>query len=152
MPLEWTELQALDDFDLALVVQAAVDVLRDHDGQVGRVEEMPPRVLRREASSSLGVDEGAVDRATIDARRSRAVALSLLADLAREPTLAAEIESAYDVRKRMMFVDPGTIAAFALLLLVLKLRRIRIGKGQTDIEFYEVRPETLAEVGEIVGR
>jgi hypothetical protein len=151
----WTDLEALDDQQLQQLTAAAVHVLQtggDHD--TAHAAEMPSRVLIRELQAALNEED--VPTATEDAGRlvtdqvaSRPVAIALLRELAKNPELAAEIERAYEARRDMMVIDAGLLLGGALLLLVLKLKRIRV--GDKEVEFYEAKAGALAQVRTFLG-
>jgi len=53
------------------------------------------------------------------------------------------MNEAYRRRSEMMLADPGTLAAAALLLLVLKLKKVHVSSGATEVDFYPIKNEIL---------
>jgi hypothetical protein len=75
-----------------------------------------------------------------------------VAELRRDEALAGEIAEAYERRKDLMAVDPLTISAAALLLLVLRVRRVRISKQEgVDVTLDPLKADVVKAVLSFVG-
>jgi hypothetical protein len=93
----------------------------------------------------------AVDRLVDDPEVDRALAIALIQELCAIPALRDEVGEAYAARKGMMVVDPGSVLAVSLLLLVLKLRRVRVGREGVEVTLDPVRGGALKLVGSLLG-
>ena len=153
----WERLDSLSHQELDALLAAAASVLVEDDEQAQQSATMPPGPAARELRSELegaGIEvaDGATEGLVADEARSREVALATLRELAKQPELAAEIEQAYRERSGMMVFDLGLITGPVLLLLVLKLKHVKIKKGEgLDIEFYEAKGDVLGAVGKFFG-
>jgi hypothetical protein len=155
MALDWNALEQIPDEDLAVLVAAAIDVVKEHseDSAVDvEVDALPASVLRTELVQGLELDEETVDRMIDGGDASRAVGLALLREIGDQPELRAEIEQAYEDRKQMMIVEVGLIAAAALLVLVMKVKKIKVVKGEgVTVDFDPFRPEMVKGVKSLLG-
>jgi len=149
-------LDTLSDQDLSTLVAAAADVLAEggDDPTAQETIEMPPGPAARELQSELtaaglDVDEAAADGLVSDDAVSREVALVTLRELAKQPELAAEIEAAWKERSGMMVIDGGVLIGAALLLLVMKLKRVKV--KDVEVEFYEAKSDIVNAVRGLVG-
>jgi hypothetical protein len=80
------------------------------------------------------------------------VAQTVVAELQRDDALAGEIADAYERREDLMAVDPLTISAAALLLLVLRVRRVRISKRDgVDVTLDPLKADVVKAVLSFVG-
>ena len=153
----WDRLDSLSEQELDALLVAAASVLAEDDQEAQQAVVMPPGPAARELRSELegaGVEvaDGAAEGLVEDEGRSREVALATLRELAKQPELAAEIGQAYQERSRMMAFDFGLITGPVLLLLVLKLKRVKIKKGEgLDVEFYEAKGDVLGAVRTFFG-
>jgi len=151
----WGDLNSLADEELQLLTAAAMHVLETGgDGGARDASRMPEQALTREvrealAAEGIDTDTGDAERIVTDEAVSRPVAIALLSELATEPELKSEIERAYEARRDMMVVDGGLILGGALLLLVLKLKRVKI--GDNEVEFYEAKEGALAQIRGFLG-
>jgi hypothetical protein len=158
-PNVWERLDDLSDHELEGLVAAAISVLEEgaDDPSLQNVADMPPGPTASELRSLLGgagveAEQAELEQLVTDEATARELALATLRELGREPQLAAAIEEAWRARSGMMIVDAGFVIAGALLLLVMKLKRVQVGKGEVDVEFYEAKSETLGAVRRLLGQ
>jgi hypothetical protein len=144
--------------DVAKLAEAAIGVLEPADEEGADLQSLPPAVIREQiaaAAQSLGVTpEDAAQLAAAAARDDLApgVAQAVVAELQRDDALAEEIADAYARRQDLMAVDPLTISAAALLLLVLRIRRVRISKkGGVDVTLDPLKADVVKAVLGFVG-
>ena len=155
----WERLDALSDSELNALVAAAASVLAEN-AEGDEAEEtlsMPPGPAARELRSLLDgagvpVDEAEAERLVTDEAASREVALAVLRELGKEPEVAAEIEEAWRARRGMMVVEGGVLIGAALLLLVMKLKRVSVKREGAEVEFYEAKGGVLAAIKGFLGR
>src|SRR5207237_2723867 len=104
-----------------------------------------------EALHSEGITATDADtrKIVVDSTTTRSVAIALLRECIAKPELAEEIEAAYQSRRDMMVLDAGVVLAGALLLLVLKVKRIKV--RDTEIEFYDVKENALRQIRSFLG-
>jgi hypothetical protein len=150
----WDRLDELDDRELNRLVEAATEVLAEHEGS--GFNGLPPGVLGDElrrafADDGVTIGQEAAHRLVYGGDQE-AIVRPVLMQLGREPAIAEEIAEAYEARRRMMMVDPASIAAGALLLLVLKLRRVRVEKGIVEVDFYEASKTALEAARSYLGQ
>ena len=155
-PLDWNNLDALSDAQLAALVDAAIFVLEGsgEGGGAVAVGQMPASVLTKALAASIderGLDGKAAEMIVRQPQLSRPVATLLLQQLASEPAIAAEIEQAWRERGGMLFVGAASILAAALLLLVLKLKKVEFGKGQFIADFRDLSNGALGTVFKFIG-
>ncbi len=140
-------LEDLDEPQLAMLVDAAISVLSVDSEAPDRLAELPRTELARQLASALednGLRVNPSDTAHfLSTTTPRELVIPVLQSLAAHPQIASEIRDAYVARRDMMFIDAGLVAAGALLLLVLKLRRVRAAKGEVDIDFYQAKLSAL---------
>ena len=146
----WERLDTLDDAELETLIAAASAVMADRADTPAAREAltMAPGPTARELRFELqgaGVEIDAEDaeRLVSDEGASREAAIAALRELGKEPVLAEEIEEAWQARRGLMVIDAGLVSAGALLLLVMKLKRVKVGKGQAEVDFYEVKDGVL---------
>jgi hypothetical protein len=153
----WSRLEELSDDELATLVEAAQHVLADLADEPGTamLAQMPVGHVGaalagtlREAGTDVDPDE--VTALLRDGERSRWLAVQALRQISAEPAIAEQVAAAYRARREMMAVDAGLVLAGSLLLLVLKLKRIKVGK--LDISFYEARASALAQLRSLLGK
>ena len=143
----------LDDAELRLLLQAARSVLAesaDDEAEAAELVERPPAEAAADVGVALG-RSGDVDRLVDDPEADRALALALVGEICAIPALRDEVGEAYAARKGMMVVDPGSMLAVSLLLLVLKLRRVRVGRDGVEVQLDPVRNGALKLVGNLLG-
>jgi hypothetical protein len=150
-------LDRLDDRQLGLLVQAAAAVLAGAgDGDdLRQATELPAGALAADlggalAEQGVAADEGAVRRLVEAGERDRQLGIALLRQVCAVPALRAEVDAAYAARQRMMVVDPGTVLAAAVLLLVLKLRRVKVGREGVEVTLDPVRQGMLGFVQQLL--
>lgn len=152
----WERLDSLSDQQLSTLVESALFVLE----QGGEAEEPSPAVMPPgpmiEALRGLlrerGADAGSAERIVRETELSRPVAILILKEIAQEPELAGEIERAWNERAGMMVVGAGVILAAALLVLVLKLKRVKVaGAKEVDIQFDRLSEGALGKILSFVG-
>jgi len=155
----WERLDSLSDTDLKALTSAATHILAEgaDDGNAREVVAMPPGPAARELRSVLkaeGVEVGDAEAARLlaDPAASRDMALMTLRELSKDPTLASAIEAAWRARTGMMIIDGGLLAGGALLLLVMKLKHVKVKKGETDVEFYQAKSDVLTAIRRFLGQ
>jgi hypothetical protein len=148
----------LTDQDIAKLAEAAIGVLAPEDADGADLQSMPPSVIQDEiaaASESLGLTADEAARLAEAASRedlAPGLAETVVAELRRDEALAGEIAEAYERRKDLMAVDPLTISAAALLLLVLRVRRVRISKQEgVDVTLDPLKADVVKAVLSFVG-
>ncbi|MGQ0569516.1 MAG: hypothetical protein ACT4P5_08315 [Armatimonadota bacterium] len=154
----WDHVDGLTDHELNALVAAAVSVISEgaEDPTALELAGLPLGPASREIQALLGeagleIDQVTAERIIREEGISRPLAISLLKEISNQPTLAAEIEAAYRQRQKLMIVDAGLVAAGALLLLVLKLKRVRVGKDAAEVEFYEAKGGALQAIRHFLG-
>ncbi len=154
----WERLDSLSDHELNALISAAASVLTEgaDDPSAQDAVAMPPgpaaRAIRSELEGAgVQIDDADAERFVSDDAVSRDVALATLRELAKEPELASEIEDAWRARGGMMIMDAGILSGGALLLLVMKLKHVKVKKGEADVEFYEVKSGVLGAIRHFLG-
>jgi hypothetical protein len=147
----------LPDKEIATLGAAAVAVLSESADPVEDISvlDMPDGPLAGALQSAIAARRVAAasvaDRIVGDGALARPVAVQILKQIAAFPKLAHEIELTYESRKRMLVADGGVICGAALLLLVLKLKKIRVGKPGMEIEFTKASEGILNAVLKFLG-
>lgn len=144
----------LDEADLRLLLQVIASVLAESaadDEEAADLVAMPASEAAAEVGASIGGAEDAASRLVEDPAADRALALELVRQVCAIPALRDEVDEAYAARRRMMVVDPGTILAVSLLLLVVKLRRVKVGREGVEIKLDPVRDRALKLAAALVG-
>ena len=149
------ELSTLTDDQLGLLTQCAVTVLAegaggDADVDVDELRELPAAVLAPDLAEALraaGVPAGEqqIERLAEETTATRTLAIALLEQICAVPALRAEVDAAYTAHQRLMIADPVTIMAIGLVLLVMKLRRVKVGKDGLDVTLDPMH-EVMAKV------
>jgi hypothetical protein len=153
----WERLDSLSDHELNALISAAANVLTEGaDPSAQDAVGMPPgpaaRAIRSELEGvGVEIDDAEAERFVSDDAVSREVALATLRELAKDPELASEIEDAWRARGGMMIIDAGILSGGALLLLVMKLKHVKVKKGEADVEFYEVKSGVLGAIRRFLG-
>jgi hypothetical protein len=150
----WERPERLDESDQQQLLRAAASVLaRKGDVDVGgdNVADIPPRALSASLHAALGKQGVSVSeeevRGLVDGPRAREAAPALLTELGREPRLREAINDAVRASGELMVVEPASWAlTAAVVLLIVKLRRIRIDKTGIDVELDPVREGVLKQV------
>jgi hypothetical protein len=151
----WERLDALDDDELAQLTTAAIMVVGEH-GNVGEAAEatrLPRDTLAaqtREVLESEGValDEGQAVEIVSSTDLSRELSLSFL-QAVRDSPVRDEVAQVHQRLRDMMIVDAGLLLAGAVVLLVLKLKRVKV--GENEIEFFEVKSDVLKAIKSFLG-
>jgi hypothetical protein len=149
-------LSALSDDQLGLLTRCAVTVIGegaddDADVEVAEIRELPSVVLAPDLAEALraaGVPAGdeQIERLAGETASNRTLAIALLEQICAVPALRAEVDAAYTAQQRQMIVDPVTIGVIGLVLLVMKLRRVKVGKDGLDVTLdpmQDVMAETI---------
>ena len=134
-----TDPDTLTDQELRLLVDAAVAVLAGELGEDerDRLLDLPPGRAAAELRETL-TEAGATDPEEVLAALTTgtATARTLVAGVLVEPAAAEPIRAAYAERKSLMALDAGLVTGPVLLALVLlRIKRVRLGKGGLDIQF-----------------
>jgi hypothetical protein len=146
--------EELDDADLRLLLQAAASVLAEaaeDEDEAADMVEMPASEAAAEVGATMGSAGGAARRLVDDPAADRALALELVREVCAIPALRDEVDEAYAARKRMLVVDPGSILAVSLLLLVVKLRRVKVGREGVQVELDPIREGALKFAAKLLG-
>jgi hypothetical protein len=150
----WERLDDISEDELAYLTNAALAVIADHSStDIEGLTKLPHNATVDQARSALaeeGIDVDESGAATIvsDPQLDRSMALSLLR-ATRESPLRDEIERVYRQMRDMMILDAGLLLGGAVLILVLKLKRIKI--GDNEVEFYEAKSEVLEAIRTFLG-
>lgn len=156
---EWCRnLGALSDRELGMLTESAAAVIADaagDDPDVRELRELPPSALTPDLADELSqagviVDEQALDRLCEDIQASRTLAIAFLEQACTIPALRTEIDAAYAARRRLLVADPATIVSVALLVLVLKLRRVKLGRDGLDVTFDPVRGTITSIINDLL--
>lgn len=156
-PLAWDRLSEMSDPALAALVDCAIFVLgqADEAGTATAPAQMPPGALIHALEQSLnerGLDTKAAVRVVRQSELSRPVAILLLKEISTEPALVEEIERVWRERSAMLFVGTATVLAAALLLLVVKLKKLKINRNDgVQIDFDKVSTGALGAVFKFIG-
>jgi hypothetical protein len=155
-PSLWNRLESIDQPELNTLLESTVAVLRRAEGDGrGEIFDLPPRVLREElrvalTGAGVTVNEGIVETLVGSQKTPVPLAVALLEQVASQPVLAEEVERTFRARSGMMAIDSDTLMAGSLLVLMLKLKRIKI--GNVDISFYDMQQGTLTAVRKFIGQ
>lgn len=148
--LDWNNLDGLSDKELAAVVESAIFVLKQSDVPgAPSPNEMPAGPMTKALEQLLderGVDTSVAGRVVKQHELSRPVAIALLSAIATEPALAQEVERVWREREGLLVVGTGVILASALLFLVLKLKKVKAGKGVVVVDFDKLSTDALGRV------
>ena len=145
-------LDDLSDVEIAALTQAAIHVLQvgSSDDSVRDIEAMPTRpllgTLEEELAARSVTDREIANRIVGDKTLSRPIAIRLLTTIADDPAIAAEVETAYQKRQKLLTVGVDIILAAALLVLVLKVKRVRVGKTGVDVELWKLSDSAIKSV------
>jgi len=152
VPLDWNDLEALTDAQLSALVDSALFVLGlSAESDAALPADMPAGPLAR-ALENQGLDAETASRLARDDALSRPVAIAVLRQLAAEPALAEAVERAWRERSGLLVVDAGVILGAALLLLVLKLRKVKVHpKEGVEVELDNVSATALGSVFKFLG-
>ncbi|MBV9375182.1 MAG: hypothetical protein JO320_09040 [Alphaproteobacteria bacterium] len=144
--------QQLNERELGLLLEAAAQVLTESaedDPSVTEVIDYPPSMLQTElrrilAESGIIADEPVATQLVTDTEADRALSVALIQSLCTIPELRDAVDEAYEARRRIMVIDPATIAAVSLLLLVMKVRRVHVGREGIDVRLDPIRDGALS--------
>ena len=145
---EWCQdLGTLSDRQLGLLTKCAAAVIAQgagDDDDAQEIVELPVAALAPDLADALRqagvpVNDQQIQQLCETGPSNRALAIVLLEQICAVPALRAEVDAAYTARQRMLVADPVTIAAVGLILLVMKLRRIKIGKEGLDVTLDPIR-------------
>lgn len=151
--------EMLSDRQLGLVIDSAAAVLAEGAGDdidVREIRQLPSTVLAPDLAEALvqaGVRTSQQDilQFSEEAARNRALAIALLRQIRNVPALCAEVDAAYEASKRLMIADPITIGAISLFLLIMKLRRIKIGREGLDVTLDPIRNGMASAIKDLIG-
>jgi hypothetical protein len=142
-----------DAHELTVTTDAALGMLLNSDEIDRSILEAPPSVLRRwivDEARGVGLSEedaAVLAEGATAAARAPGVAEVVLTELRRAPPIRDELDAAKARREELMIVDPVSIAAGALLVAVLKVRRVKLSKsGGVDVSFDPVKSEVVTAV------
>lgn len=148
----WEQLDDFTDAQLGILVESAIFVLKQSAEQAGPApQEIPPGPMVQALEDLMGErgveDTAAAGRIVQQPDLSRPVAILILKEIASVPELADEIETVWRERSDMLVVEPATIFAAALLLLVLKLKKVEVSKKKgVTVEFDKVSEGALGKI------
>jgi hypothetical protein len=152
--LNWSELDQMSDRGVAALVDSAIFVLKQSDVGGPAPTEMPASVMTKALEQLLaerGADAGAAGKVVKQAELSRPIALALLSAIATEPALAQEIERVWRERGGLLFVGVDVILSAALLLLVLKLKKVKVNKDGVVVILDKLSTGAISNVFKLVG-
>lgn len=154
------DLEQLSEQELAQLTDAAVGVLgvAGQGPEPSEVLNLPERVLRRQlhdAAVDQGLSEAEATQladAATEPSSAPMVARAVLSELQKEGPLSTELSDAYERRGDLMAVDPLTITAGALLLLVLRIKTVKVSRQEgTTIEFLPLQGSIIGSVFRFLG-
>jgi len=152
----WEHLGELTDGQRKDLVESAVAVLRDGlQPDEAITSDMPASVVRGQMAAALA--EAGLPASEQDASAAMSSAsgpdavLTMLSALAQVPGLREEIEQAYRRRQDMMVLDFGIITGPALMILLLKLKRIKINSSGVDVQLYDAHKSTIEMIRQMLG-
>ena len=152
----WQHLAELTAGEREALVESAVAVLNEKI-QPGEeiTSDVPASVIRNRLLSALsdaGIPASQEDASAVMSLASQTDAVdTMLATLAKVPDLSEEIERAYRQRQEMMFLDMGILTGPALILLLLKVKRIRINSSGVDAQFYDAQESAVGLIRRMLG-
>ena len=158
-PSLWPNLNELSDRELDELVEVAVFVLTDLEGEsYAELTEMPEAEVAKELADEVKEQhlieavQPVFDASGLSRATRRECNLALMHDLAKT-SLSSQIEEAYTSRRKMMVIDAGLLTGPGLLvLLLLRLRRVKITKAGVDIQFDPVKPGLVSALKLMLGR
>jgi DNA-binding transcriptional MerR regulator len=141
------------EHELALLTDAAIGVLADptvtDDPILLNLDDVPASVLKNgiiESAQAIGLsveDANMLASVANSSGPAPQIAEILLAQLKRNEQLNEEIAETYRRRSELMVVDPITIGAAALLLCILRIRRLKLSKSGLDISFDPLKADMV---------
>lgn len=152
----WGRLNDLTNGERKVLVDSAVAVL---NGKLKPDEtlspDMPTSVVRRHMVAAL-TDAGLASTqeeasAVMSSASDTDIVIAMLSGLASIPELANEIEQEYQRREQMLFLDAGLISGPALVILLLKLKRLKINSSGIDVSFYDAHAWTAELIRRLFG-
>ncbi len=144
-------LDELSDVELATLVAAAEHVIAGGDEDAAEYTAMPTSMASAAIADEVGEDgTPASPEAVTAVVRDRTMVLATLRTVAAEPAVADAVADAYRKRRDMLAIDGGLLTGAALLLFVLKLKRVKI--GNVEVSFYEARQGVLEQLRMLLGR
>jgi len=152
----WEHLGELTDADRKALVASAVAVLSE-ELQPGEAitPDMPASLVRSRMTSALseaGLPASQQDAsAAMSSASSADAVLAMLSGLSRVPGLREEIEAAFRRRQEMMFLDLGIVSGPALMILLLKLKRVKINRSGVDVQLYDVHKSMIEMLRQTLG-
>ncbi|MDO8654152.1 MAG: hypothetical protein Q7R66_18425 [Undibacterium sp.] len=154
--LDWNKLDELTDPELATLVESTIFVLKRSDESASATAaEMPASAMTKALEKSLserGMDASVADSIVKQAKLSRPIAIILLQEIAAVPALAHEIEGVWRERNGMLVVGAGVILAAALMILVLKLKKIKVNKESgVEVDLDKLSTGALGSVFKFLG-
>ena len=152
----WEHLVELTDGERKALVDSAVTVLNQGvQPDEAITSDMPGSVLRSRMASALseaGLPASQDDASAAMSSASGAdAASSMLSALSHVQGLREEIEQAYQRRREMLFVDFGLISGPALMILLLKLKRIKIDSSGVDVQMYDANKSVIEMIRKMIG-
>ncbi len=132
----------LDRRELRQLVDVAVSVLGE---RLSDAEAEELSTLLDEAEVPDGSD---VIRALSDPNEFEPLTKRLLSEAASDDMAGSELLDVYEDRKSMMALDAGLITGPVLLAIVLlRLKKVQIGKNGVDVEFGPMQLSQLFNLG-----
>ena len=153
----WQHLGELTTGEREALVESAVAVLNEKSAARGgnHLRHAGVLVVRNRLLSALsdaGLPASQEDASAVMSLASDADAVdTMLATLSQVPGLSEEIERAYRQRQEMMFLDMGMLTGPALILLLLKLKRIRINSSGVDAQFNHAQESAVGLIWRMLG-
>ena len=152
----WERVGQLTDGELKALVDSAVAVLnRSAEPDEMITADMSASQVQSQMASALseaGLPANQQDAsAAVSSASDKAAVLAMLSAVAQVPGLREEIEKAYRRRQEMLFLDLGLVTGPALLILLLKLKRIKINSSGADVQFYDAQKSTVEMIRQMLG-
>lgn len=151
----WSQLDELPSEEIIRLVEMTVTVLQPGWDEARDINKMPPGPLTRMLKETLAERQVQVSddqlKLLIDENEtSLNISRELLREIATVPDLAAEVEKAYYVQKRMMVIEPVSwLLAGAVLVLAIKVKEIDLEKGK--VKFHKLSDKTIDSLCGLLG-
>jgi hypothetical protein len=142
---QWNQIEELDDKSFSQLIAAAIDVLGSDSMIQYGIKNKPQKLLVQDLRMELKNNNiQTSDENIMDLVLSKNATAYFLKEIAKDQTLADEIEKTYQKQKEMLVVDAGVIAAAALLVLCVKIRKVdMINKV---VEFDKIKADILNSI------
>lgn len=156
-PAWYEDPDGLDDIHLSMLLESIISVLKDSAVSRDEAQELlalPSAPRTAELNTALE-DAGVVTDVNAglfaSAGGKRSLGLALVKSICVDRELRDEVDETYRARQDLMALDPVTLLAVAGLLLVMKLRRVEVGKGHLVIKLDPVKNVMIELLKQLTG-